>query len=89
MINVQQFLQRHYEAWAATFPGSNINQLTAEQKQTICERINREFSLSEPESQSLRAALLNSADSAPLILPFMDHKLETLMIAANVIAAGG
>jgi Tfp pilus assembly pilus retraction ATPase PilT len=75
-IDGKAFIQGHWEIWAKTFPGCNINQLTSQQKQVIHERINREFGLEPEESHRFRQMLLNSPDSVALILPFVDSSVS-------------
>lgn len=87
--DIRKFIQRHWELWSRLYPGVTVSALSPEQKAKIHQQISREFSLSVEETDRIRMSLLNSADSAPLILPFVDHKLEILMRAANAIAAGG
>jgi hypothetical protein len=71
-IDGKAFIQRHFEIWAKTFPGTDVNQLTQQQKQVICERIDREFNLEPEESNTFREMLLNSSDSVALIRPFVN-----------------
>jgi hypothetical protein len=84
------FVQRHYEIWARLFPRTNCRNLSPEQKKEIREQIHREFRLTPEEAQLVRQHLLASPDTASLILPFVEATptVETLMVAANAIAAG-